>query len=166
MSHVAKDSTPIDVPFRRLTSLMTGAEAFSDFIFEPLEAHDATPSYVKAKVRVPYDSRVTQDLLVLNILLYKIVSRLSENRLLRNMNIYYHCDTISLSPGSLLLLTSHRIKDGWLQADVSSAEGSLLASASAICTGISSIERHDRSLGSPIVFPQHFRAVQEEGPTF
>jgi hypothetical protein len=77
------------------------------------------------------------------------------------VNIYYYGQTIGLKPGAVLFLSAHRVKEDWLEANIS-VEGSLIATAIALSSDQPATGCHDRPLGSPIVFSKQFRALSEE----
>lgn len=121
-----------------------------DFMFEPLEPHDATDSYFRTKVRFPTTRDSTGDWAFLNMLLSKAIQQISFGGPIRNVNTYYYKDESALTPGALVLLTAHRVREGWLQVDISSSGGSLIATAYALCDSIHSSGGIMRPLGSPI----------------
>lgn len=131
-------------------SLFPAPSTSSDFMFEPLEPHDATDSYFRTKVRFPTTRDSTGDWAFLNMLLSKAIQQISFGGPIRNVNTYYYKDESALTPGALVLLTAHRVREGWLQVDISSSGGSLIATAYALYDSIHSSEGIMRPLGSPI----------------
>jgi hypothetical protein len=68
-----------------------------------------------------------------------------------------------LTPGALMLLTAHWVREGWLQVDISSSGGSLIATAYALCDLVHLCEAPMRPLGSLIVLrTQLNRAATEK----
>jgi hypothetical protein len=84
------------------------------------------------------------------MLLSKAIQQISFGGPIRNMNTYYYRDKSALTPSALVLLTAHCVREGWLQVDISSSGGSLIATAYALCDSIHSSEGPMRPLGSPI----------------
>ncbi|KAH1638329.1 hypothetical protein KXX39_005655 [Aspergillus fumigatus] len=78
-----------------------------DFMFEPLEPHDATDSYFRTKVRFPTTRDSTGDWAFLNMLLSKAIQQISFSGPIRNVNTYYYKDESALTPSALVLLTAH-----------------------------------------------------------
>ncbi|GLA33025.1 hypothetical protein AnigIFM63326_001895 [Aspergillus niger] len=131
-------------------SLFQPPSNFPDSMFEPLEPHDATDSYFRAKVRFPATRDCNGDWAFLNMLLSKAIRRISFCGPIRNVNTYYYKDESALTPGALMLLTAHRVREGWVQVDISSSGGSLIATAYALCDSVHLSEGPMRPLGSPI----------------
>ncbi|KAF4241512.1 hypothetical protein CNMCM8980_000871 [Aspergillus fumigatiaffinis] len=88
--------------------LFPSPSTLPDFMFEPLEPHDATESYFRTKVRSPATRDCTGDWAFLNMLLSKAIRQISFGGPIRNVNTYYYKDESALTPGALVLLTAHR----------------------------------------------------------
>lgn len=126
------------------------ASALLEFIFEPFEAYNATALCMKANIQLPYDKRFTDNWGILDLLISKAMSQISHGALVRNVNTYYHSDSNDLKAGMMLRVSAHRVRDEWLRADISSAEGSLIATASALYNHRPTTKAPEKTLGSPI----------------
>ncbi|KAI9041059.1 uncharacterized protein KD926_007476 [Aspergillus affinis] len=157
MSRLANDPPFINLPIRPCTGLLAD-DALAKFLLEPLEPYDTTEAYIKAKVTTPSDHRICQNWGILNTLLYKMIAGVIADNHVRNVNIYHYG---KLNPGALLVLTASRVKQGWLEAHVSSVEGTLLATA-VVLHSDKSAAVYDRVLGSPIVFSKQFQDPSQE----
>ncbi|GIJ84946.1 hypothetical protein Asppvi_003801 [Aspergillus pseudoviridinutans] len=133
-------------------ALFTEINKTPDFLFEALELCDATASYIKAKVKVPADIRFHDNWGIIGILFHQIMSKISGGEKILNTNTYYLGNQNCLRPGVVLVLMAHRVGESLLEAQVSSAEGSLIARTSAIYS--SSFPKGDgrRFLDAPINF--------------
>ncbi|KAE8310992.1 hypothetical protein BDV41DRAFT_543270 [Aspergillus transmontanensis] len=130
----------------------------SNFLFERIEPYSATASY---EVRLPDDDRLTDNWGILNVLIYKVLSQTSFNRSIRNLDVHYFGNGKELKPGILLRIKTYCTKDEWLRADISSTEGALIATASALHDHQPTKARKPNTLGSPIVFSRDIRNPNE-----
>lgn len=126
------------------------ASALLEFIFEPIEAYNSTALCMKAYIQLPYDERFTDNWGILDLLISKVMSQISHGALVRNVNTYYHSDSNNLKAGMVLRVSAHRVRDEWLQADISTAEGSLIATAYALYNHRPAAKVPEKTLGSPI----------------
>jgi hypothetical protein len=67
------------------------------------------------------------------------------------MNTYYYKDNSALTPSALMLLTTHQVREGWLQVNISSSSGSLIATTYALCNSVYLYKAPMRPLGSLIM---------------
>ncbi|RHZ45039.1 uncharacterized protein CDV56_103546 [Aspergillus thermomutatus] len=153
MSYVnplALSSDEKNMLFRDATAtLFIDINKTSDFLFESLGPSDADVPYAKAKVKVPEDSRFSSNWGVIELLLYKIFSRISGDGKICNANTYFRNGQDGVRPGAVLILEAHRVGESLLEAQISYAEGSLIATASAIYRPI---QVEGKCLAAPIDF--------------
>ncbi|PYH75625.1 hypothetical protein BO82DRAFT_370074 [Aspergillus uvarum CBS 121591] len=117
-----------------------------------LDIYDLSSAYVRAKYTIPDDAASMPSWQTCHLLCSKIMSRLLAAELVRKVDAYYYGKTNDLRTGMVLLLTAHRRREGWVQADVSLADGTLISSAFALCVPKPTQESRVRSLASPIAF--------------
>ncbi|GFF61094.1 hypothetical protein IFM51744_10584 [Aspergillus udagawae] len=123
-----------------------------DFVFDALELCDATASYVEAKVKVPEDARFIDNWGIIGILFYQVMSKISGGEKVRHTNTYYRDIQNCIRPGAVLVLMARRVGTSLLEARISSVEGSLIATTSAIYSASFATGDRRRFLDAPINF--------------
>ncbi|KAI3014807.1 hypothetical protein CBS147347_11414 [Aspergillus niger] len=114
-----------------------------------LDFCNTTDSYARAK----YEAASTPNWETCHLLCAKIISRLlQKTEVVRKVDLYYCGEVNDRQSSTMLLLTAHRLRDDWVQADLSCTDGTLVASAFALCIQKPAPKAHERSLASPISF--------------
>ncbi|EHA21840.1 hypothetical protein ASPNIDRAFT_184254, partial [Aspergillus niger ATCC 1015] len=166
MSHATGFPTSVAPPLHASRISLEGCSS-SNSAMEPLEVYDKGDSYVKAKSTLSHDAAFAKSSETCHLLCHNIMSLLIERtEVVRKVDSFYYGGTRELQPGVVLRITAHRRKkvqeqESWVQADVSLTNGTLLASAHALCVSHPGQNTRIRSLASPISFAHENNAAKD-----